>query len=98
MTAESVSMLSKLKYLFLGDCDRINGEVLSSPALITVEVLDCKTIHSYTALFQENSRNIMKVTLNLVYKGAIEKLNEETITFIIWRRGRKYLNYIRSQR
>jgi hypothetical protein len=45
-----LSMLSKLKYLFLRECDRINGEVLSWPTLITVEVLDCKRIHSYTAL------------------------------------------------
>jgi hypothetical protein len=74
---EDLSMLTNLKYLFLQDCDRINGKVLSLSSLITVEVLGCQKIRSYGAVFQESGRNIMKVVLNLKYKGAIEKLNEE---------------------
>jgi hypothetical protein len=74
---EDLSMLTNLKYVFLQDCDRINGKVLSLSSLITVEVLGCQKIRSYGAVFQESGRNIMKVVLNLKYKGAIEKLNEE---------------------
>jgi hypothetical protein len=74
---EDLSMLTNLKYVFLQNCDRINGKVLSLSSLITVEVLGCQKIRSYGALFQESGQNIMKVVLNLKYKGAIEKLNEE---------------------
>jgi hypothetical protein len=74
---EDLSMLTKLKYVFLRDCWQINEKVLSLSSLVTVEVLSCRKICSFGALFQESGCNIMKVALNLGFKLTIEKMNEE---------------------